>query len=109
MMEGSFRGWSVLENVLLITTYENMHSCKPSPRYYLEIAEKIGRKPNECIMVGNDADADIVPAMKAGLRTFYLARGDGDDKTVAADYRGTLRDFREVIWSWPSPSAVRLE
>jgi len=90
----------------LITTYENMHTCKPSPRYYLEIAGRIGRKPEECIMVGNDAEADIAPAAQAGMRTFYLAHGDGDDKTVTADYRGTLGDFRKVMQSWPRPATT---
>jgi len=85
----------------LITTYENMHNCKPSPRYYLEIAEKIARKPEECIMVGNDAEADIAPAAKAGMRTFYLACGDADNETVIADYRGTLQDFGRLLQSWP--------
>ena len=89
----------------LITTYENMHSCKPNPRYYQEIAEKVHRKPDECIMVGNDAEADITPAAQAGMRTFYLAHGDGYDKTVTADYRGTLGDFSKVMQSWPKPVA----
>lgn len=87
----------------LITTYENMHSCKPQPRYYVEIAERIGREPSECIMVGNDAEADIAPAAQAGMRTFYVVYRDVEAKTVAADYRGTLMDFLRLLRSWPAP------
>lgn len=92
------------ENVSLITTYENMHNCKPSPRYYLEIAEKIGREPEECVMVGNDAEADIVPAAAAGMSTFYLVCDGEDSSAAVADYRGTLEDFRALMRSWPAPT-----
>ncbi len=87
----------------LITTYENMHSCKPQPRYYLEIAERIGHAPSECMMVGNDPEADIVPASKAGMRTFYVVYGEAEGQAVSADYRGTLEDFLRLIRSWPAP------
>ncbi len=87
----------------LITTYENMHTCKPHPRYYLEIAERIGRAPAECIMVGNDPEADIVPAAQAGMRTFYVVYDEAESRAVAADYRGTLEDFLGLVRSWPSP------
>jgi FMN phosphatase YigB (HAD superfamily) len=93
------------ENVSLLTTYENMHFCKPNPQYYGEIAERLGRRPEECIMIGNDAEADIVPAAQAAMHTFYLVRGDGDDKSVTADHRGTLEDFRALMQSWPAPNA----
>ena len=29
----------------LITTYENSHSCKPNPAYYVEITQKLGLDP----------------------------------------------------------------
>jgi len=88
----------------LITSYENMHFCKPHPGYYLEIAGRIGRRPEECVMVGNDPEADIAPAAKAGMRTFCVDhRGNKDVLPVATDARGTLDDFRRLLESWPSP------
>jgi HAD superfamily hydrolase (TIGR01549 family) len=44
----------------LITHAENMHYSKPRKEYYLELLEMIGKKPNECIMVGNEFMGDIV-------------------------------------------------
>ena len=55
----------------LYTTYEDYHYCKPNTNYYLEIMEKIGEKPENCIMVGNDAYDDMVAA-ELGMRVFLL-------------------------------------
>ena len=55
-----------------LTHYENSTSSKPNPRYYLEIAEKLGLDPSRCLMVGNNADEDIIPAKAAGFSTFLL-------------------------------------
>ena len=54
-----------------ITSYENSHSCKPNPLYYKEIAEKIGIKPGDCLMVGNDTTEDAA-AMLTGADFFLL-------------------------------------
>ena len=56
----------------LVTHYDNSTSSKPNPRYYEEIAEKLGLAPSRCLMVGNNADEDIVPAKAAGFDTFLL-------------------------------------
>ncbi len=55
----------------LVTTYENSHSCKPNLAYYIEICEKLGLKPNECIMIGNDVGEDMI-ARELGMRVFLL-------------------------------------
>ncbi len=71
--------------------YEEMHACKPHPRFFLEILEGLGRRPEECLMVGDSPDADM-PARDLGLRTYFVDRGaraDADD--VACDARGDLR------------------
>src|SRR5690554_3577718 len=36
----------------LITSYENMHFCKPNLSYYNEILQIIKKNPNDCLMVG---------------------------------------------------------
>ena len=54
------------------TTYENCHFCKPNPKYYEEILERHHLKPEECIMVGNDVEEDMIPAEKLGMQGFLL-------------------------------------
>ncbi|NLL18909.1 MAG: HAD family hydrolase [Clostridia bacterium] len=82
----------------LITAYENMHFCKPHVEYYLEIAEKIEVKPEECLMVGNDVDEDLV-AGKIGMQTFlvdtYLINRTNRD--YVTNYQGSLKDFYTFI------------
>ena len=55
----------------LYTTYENSNCCKPNPEYYKEILNKLGVKPEECLMVGNDVSDDMV-AQKLGMKVFLL-------------------------------------
>ena len=54
-----------------LTTYENVHYCKPTEGYYAEIADRMGVKPEECLMVGNDVSDDM-PARKIGMQVFLM-------------------------------------
>lgn len=60
------------EDFALYTTYENCSFCKPNPKYYREILDKIGYKPEECLMVGNDAEEDMFAAASVGINVFLL-------------------------------------
>lgn len=59
------------ENFVHYTTYENSSFCKPNPAYYQQILDKLGLLPEECVMVGNDAEEDGA-AEKLGMQVFYL-------------------------------------
>lgn len=65
--------WAGLEpeDFALITTYDNSSYCKPSREYYSQILEKLGKKPEQCLMVGNDAVEDTAAA-KLGIKVFLL-------------------------------------
>ena len=82
----------------LVTTYENMHTSKPAPAYYVEIAQRIGVEPGDCLMVGNDVGHDIAPAQLAGMRTFladeWIVNPDPD---VRPDRTGTLQELIDWI------------
>lgn len=75
----------------LVTSYENMHFCKPQIGYYQEVLERIGRQPEECLMVGNDVQEDIAAKM-IGIKTFLVDRFliDRNGSSLASDYRGSL-------------------
>ena len=55
----------------LYTTYENSHFCKPNPEYYREVMNALGVCPEECLMVGNDVEEDMI-AQKLGAQVFLL-------------------------------------
>lgn len=59
------------DDFALITSYENSHYCKPNPQYYKEIAERLGVKPSDCLMVGNDTTEDAA-AKLMGMDFFLL-------------------------------------
>lgn len=78
----------------LVTSYETMHFCKPNREYYGEVLELIGRTPQECLMVGNDVEEDIV-AGTLGMKTylvqdFLLDRGRAQNHP---DFRGSFEDL----------------
>ena len=60
------------EDFALYTTYENSRFSKPNPDYYRDILAQLQLQPEECLMVGNDVDEDMVPAQQLGLEVFLL-------------------------------------
>ncbi|MGE5397612.1 MAG: HAD family hydrolase [Chitinophagales bacterium] len=81
----------------LVTTYEDMHFTKPHTEYYQEVADRLGVKPAECLMVGNDAAEDLTAA-QLGMKTFLvkdrLLNGHLD---VKPDWEGSLEDLLEFL------------
>lgn len=65
--------WAGLDKTdfLLYTTYGNSHYCKPNPKYYEEILAKLNMKAEECLMVGNDVNEDMI-AETLGMKVFLL-------------------------------------
>lgn len=59
------------EDFELYTTYENSNHCKPNPEYYKDVLRTIGCQPEECIMVGNDVEEDMI-AETLGMKVFLL-------------------------------------
>jgi len=78
----------------LITSYENMHFCKPHVEYYEEILSKINKKPDECLMVGNDVEEDLA-ARKVGIKTFLVKNFliNKSNAEYVSDYIGSYTDL----------------
>ena len=55
----------------LVTTYENSYYCKPNLDYYRAIVKQLGVAEEECLMVGNDVDDDMV-VTELGMKVFLL-------------------------------------
>lgn len=56
-------------------TQDDFAVTKPDPRYFDLIAAAVGVSAEECIMVGDRIDKDIVPAKQAGMRTIRIRVG----------------------------------
>lgn len=85
-----------------ITSFENMHFCKPNPGYYREILQKINRSPQQCLMLGNDAVEDMA-AGEIGITTYLVEDMLIESKKQAPkyDFRGTLQDFLSFLQDLP--------
>ena len=59
------------EDFEFYTTYETCRYCKPNPKYYEDIVEKLGVSAEECLMVGNDVTEDMI-AETLGMKVFLL-------------------------------------
>ena len=57
----------------LVTSYEVMHATKVHPAYYREILALLGRRPDECLMVGDDWERDVVSAASVGIPVYWIA------------------------------------
>jgi len=88
----------VPEDFELYTTYENSNYCKPNPEYYKEIINKLGVKPEECLMVGNDVSDDMV-AERLGMKVFLLTDCliNKTDTDVSDFPNGSFDDLIEFI------------
>ncbi len=60
------------EDFEFYTTYENSRYCKPNVKYYMDIIDRLGLRAEECMMVGNDVDEDIIPALSLGMEAHLL-------------------------------------
>lgn len=89
--------WAGLEpaDFELFTTYEDYHFCKPNPKYYLEILEKLGVAPEECMMVGNDVTEDMM-TKDMGMQVFLLTGSliNKENKDISVYPNG---DFDELL------------
>ena len=84
----------------LITDYDNDCYCKPNKDYYLSIAQRIGVRPEECLMIGNDETEDMMAAEAAGMDGFlvtdYLIPAEG---YCWGGRRGSFEELVELLES----------
>ncbi|WP_346353664.1 HAD family hydrolase [Azotosporobacter soli] len=88
--------WAGLESYAfpLVTVYENSHFCKPNPDYYQEIIDRMGWRAEECLMVGNDVEEDLIAGC-LGIKTCLVTDDLINDKQLAvqADYVTTRQEL----------------
>lgn len=97
-------GWAGLspEDFEFYTTYESCRFCKPNPKYYEDIVEKLGVDAKECLMVGNDVSDDMVAetlGMKVFLLTDCLINKENADVSAYphGDFKELIRFLQDVI------------
>ena len=83
------------EDFEFITSYETDSFCKPNPQYFVSICERLGVKPEECLLVGNDEREDMYAASSIGMNCFLVT-----DCLIAYDehpWNGEKGTFEDLI------------
>lgn len=92
--------WAGLDrkDFALYTTYENSCRCKPNPDYYRDVLSQLNARPEECLMVGNDVDEDMI-AETLGMQVFLLTDCliNKHDKDISAYPHGSFDDLMDFI------------
>lgn len=90
------------EDFSYISTFEKNHYCKPQLKYYEEILKDIERKPEDCLMVGNDVQEDLI-AKKLGIKTYLITNNllHRTEEEIVTDYSGEYQDFYNFAISLP--------
>ena len=94
--------WLDPEDFSMVTTYEAETYCKPNLDYYRSILKRFGKKPEQCMMVGNDVDEDMCTAalgMNGYLITDCLL--NRHEKPLEGFLCGTFPEFYEYVTQLP--------
>lgn len=85
-----------------VTTYENSRHSKPNPDYYRDILAQIGKKGEECLMVGNNPIEDMA-ALEVGLEGYLVTDCIENPDGVPIDrYRhGTFAEAEAFLRALP--------
>ena len=86
------------EDFELYTTYEDMRYCKPNLKYYEQVLERLGVKAEECLMVGNDVDEDMI-ARELGMKVFLITDCviNKHDKDISVYPNGGFEDLLKYV------------
>jgi FMN phosphatase YigB (HAD superfamily) len=79
------------DRIQLITSYEHFHFAKPKPAYYAEILGWLGVPAEAAVMIGDDPENDLKPAIALGLPSFKIAL---DSEGINSEH-----DL-QAAWSW---------
>ena len=85
------------EDFLEITSYEDYSFCKPNPAYFGQILERTGKRPEECLMVGNDAAEDLA-SLELGLEAYLVTDCliNRENRELSGIKHGSFADFCEL-------------
>lgn len=75
---------------------------KPSPSFYRELVDSLGLQPWQCLMVGDDVEADVAGALACGLQAALVQTGkyrpaDRDQLPSGAALIGTIGALGDLL------------
>lgn len=97
--------WDKLIRMKLALFFEDVFvsqdlGVRKSPKFYSKIARAVGAKADECVMVGDREDKDIVPAKDAGWLAIRIRREGAkycEGKTTADAEISSLAELEGIL------------
>ncbi len=82
-----------------VVTYDDTKERKPSPAPFNRALELLGLKGDECLMIGDWADKDMVGAKAVGMKTVFARYGDFfETENPGSDYEiNNISELVEII------------
>jgi FMN phosphatase YigB (HAD superfamily) len=92
-----------LRDFTLVTHYFNCTYCKPSQGYYREVFAKLGKTPEQCLMVGNNPVEDM-SAASLGVEVFLVTDclENETNADITAFRQGTLAELENYLMTMPA-------
>ncbi|MBN2259880.1 MAG: HAD family hydrolase [Clostridiales bacterium] len=81
-----------------ISSFEQNHYCKPQLSFYNEILESLNLEAEDCLMVGNDVQEDMIVSA-IGMKTYLIENHmqHRNEKKIEVDYRGDYESFLSFV------------
>lgn len=91
-----------LDEFSYVTNFEVCKFCKPNPKFYEDILKLNNKKPENCLMVGNDMLEDMI-AKALGITTYLVTDCILERECpYAPDYTSDSAGFLEFVNTLPS-------
>ncbi len=68
---------------------------RKSTSFFKKVLKKLNAKPEECLMVGDKPDSDILPAKKLGIKTIRIKKGKHSKLRSNADVE--IKNFSQLL------------
>ena len=102
-LETRLSEFGILKYFDLVIASEEVLVSKPDKEIFNIALSKINSKPQECIMIGDRLDNDIIPASNLGMKTIWIRQGLAIYQDIKlgikyADYIvGSLKEIKEIL------------
>ena len=102
-LETRLSEFGILKYFDLVIASEEVLLSKPDKEIFNIALSKINSKPQECIMIGDRLDNDIIPASNLGMKTIWIRQGLAIYQEIKlgikyADYIvGSLKEIKEIL------------
>jgi putative hydrolase of the HAD superfamily len=81
----------------VVVTFDDTKKYKPHKKPFLRVLKELKESPENCLMVGDNFDRDIVGAYNVGMKTCFAKYGSVKEinSKITPDY--SIGDFSELI------------